>query len=451
MLKRLTATKWGASQDVLITTYKSYVRPILEYGGEATITASNTTQEKLNVVQNNALRVITGGVKSTPIASMEAQTEIEPLPARRDKAALSFWERQKRVYGTKWQQYKPAVNRLKTQASPLTVHKALLGKYNLKMGEPAPLTEIPEVAHKLPKAEMQLINHHIPKHQSCEIALKRSTLETIAIRFPSFEWLHVYCDGSSMPGSGKTGAGYFSTMFEGAVAVGAPLSNYDGEIAAVLEAAKQLEDINPAQKVVFFVDCQAAIIALTTNSQTDCGRTQTCRHVLSCLQARGWIIVLQWVPSHVGVAGNERADNLAKEGTKLQQPVAKMTLDSAKSHIAATIKARIIADRVQNSIGKVWTQLVKKPLDRDLPRAVGVAAFRTLTGHDYLACHLHRIGVFSSPECPLCGHEKMDAGHLPHCPGLDLTGAPISEPHRTAHLYWSARRQMADMPRMGVG
>ncbi|GFU10256.1 hypothetical protein TNCV_4588261 [Trichonephila clavipes] len=32
LLKRLTATKWGATQEVLTTVYKTYVRPVLDYG-----------------------------------------------------------------------------------------------------------------------------------------------------------------------------------------------------------------------------------------------------------------------------------------------------------------------------------------------------------------------------------------------------------------------------------
>ena len=88
-----------------------------------------------------------------------------------------------------------------------------------------------------------------------------------------------------------------------------------------------------------------------------------------------------------------------------------------------------------------------------LPRTTSVALFRTTTGHDYLASHLHRIGVLSSPECVLCGYASMNADHLIACPAL-ISDTQVQDEDGTARLsrlYWSARRLMAQQPRVGVG
>jgi hypothetical protein len=92
LLKRLTATKCGARQDIVSTAYKTYVRPAMEYGGEVFCTASHNCLRKLDKVQNAALHVITGGAKSTPIAAMEPQAGVDPLQYRREKMVLKFWE-----------------------------------------------------------------------------------------------------------------------------------------------------------------------------------------------------------------------------------------------------------------------------------------------------------------------------------------------------------------------
>ncbi|GFU25890.1 putative RNA-directed DNA polymerase from transposon BS [Trichonephila clavipes] len=93
LLKRLTAIKWGATPNVSSTVYKTYVRPVLDYSCEILTLVSTTNLVKNDVVQNNTLRIITGGAKPTPITAMQFQGGIEPLDSRRDKFTLKFWER----------------------------------------------------------------------------------------------------------------------------------------------------------------------------------------------------------------------------------------------------------------------------------------------------------------------------------------------------------------------
>jgi hypothetical protein len=56
VLKRLTGSKWGSSRSVLNATYKAYIKPALQYGCEALITATPAILNKLEVIQNQALR-----------------------------------------------------------------------------------------------------------------------------------------------------------------------------------------------------------------------------------------------------------------------------------------------------------------------------------------------------------------------------------------------------------
>jgi hypothetical protein len=164
---------------------------------------------------------------------------------------------------------------------------------------------------------------------------------------------------------------------------------------------------------------------------------------------------MQWIPSHVGVAGNEKADYLAKMGTTYPQPTIAPTLRSAKGFIEAAVRSKVKNDHWNAAQGQLWEPLVKRGLPRDLPRATSVAAFRLMTGHDYLQAHLHKIHVVPDNQCTLCSNGRMDAGHLYTCAALaDVRAA--NQPHLTgwtqrANLYWAARRQMAEIPRVGVG
>ncbi|GFS53695.1 uncharacterized protein LOC103524116 [Trichonephila inaurata madagascariensis] len=70
LLKRIAGVKWGSSQSVLTSTFTSYIRPVIDYGSELFVTASDSALSKLDIVQNKALRFIIGVNTLTPINTM---------------------------------------------------------------------------------------------------------------------------------------------------------------------------------------------------------------------------------------------------------------------------------------------------------------------------------------------------------------------------------------------
>ncbi|GFU43542.1 hypothetical protein TNCV_4005751 [Trichonephila clavipes] len=77
---------------------------------------------------------------------------------------------------------------------------------------------------------------------------------------------------------------------------------YDGKVLAVCEATTQLLAVGIAPaKVVFFINSQASIIALSSNTPTDYLNTTQYRTKLTELNTYGWTVAPQWVPRHVGI------------------------------------------------------------------------------------------------------------------------------------------------------
>lgn len=132
ILKRLTGTLWGTSKDTLKLTYMKYVHPVLSYGEEVMICASDSVNNKLEVVQNKALRIITGGVKSCPILAMQMFSEIKSMKFSREQAAIKMYERILRVPNNLWKNYTPAENQLKSKISFLHKTQPLYEKFNIE-------------------------------------------------------------------------------------------------------------------------------------------------------------------------------------------------------------------------------------------------------------------------------------------------------------------------------
>lgn len=100
-------------------------------GCELLICASKSQKKRLEIVQNKALRIITGGVKSTPITAMEIFSKIKPIEFHCEEAALKMYERLRRIPNCLWINLHPMENVLKSKVSFIDNIKALHRKYDI--------------------------------------------------------------------------------------------------------------------------------------------------------------------------------------------------------------------------------------------------------------------------------------------------------------------------------
>ena len=79
LIKSFTVTVWGKQKETLMATYKSVMRPTLEYVSSIwSPLASSTSINKLQVMQNAALRTATGWIQYTNIQLMHDETLLLP-------------------------------------------------------------------------------------------------------------------------------------------------------------------------------------------------------------------------------------------------------------------------------------------------------------------------------------------------------------------------------------
>lgn len=121
---------------------------------------------------------------------------------------------------------------------------------------------------------------------------------------------------------------------------------------------------------------------------------------------------LQWVPSHIGLAGNEEADRLAKlailEGTTL-------TVSPDYTELLPKFKRSCFEKWGQyfqdtSKVKGIWYRIIQHQpsripwfIDTKMSRALIVAALRLRSGHYPTKRFGHMMRKIDSPNCDVCG------------------------------------------------
>ena len=126
---------------------------------------------------------------------------------------------------------------------------------------------------------------------------------------------------------------------EAASATGKYCTNNDAEVKAIEQGAQAVIDLTDtnSEDVVFLTDYRSVLDSLAGH-----GEHNLRRKLYSILEHRR--LILQWIPSHCGIKGNERADRLAKQGANMEQEKHPITLKQKITIMNNSFRTKKIAD-----------------------------------------------------------------------------------------------------------
>ncbi|GFN96032.1 RNA-directed DNA polymerase from mobile element jockey-like, partial [Plakobranchus ocellatus] len=431
IVKKVAGTSWGAKPHTLRTLYTSFVRPVLEYANPILNLASQKSLETLDRVQNAALRLITGGLQSTPISVLEAATGCEPLGLRREVQTVKTLEKYLRMEAGSTlkgmaENYNAQKRRLQKE-SVLSAAYKYAPKFRLS-SDRAPLPTpcwAPEEAPAPPEIRAD-IGWLGKKSDAIPSALKALALEKVSSLDSSYAIC--YTDGSAENGIGKGGYGVLYQWPDGtttreAGSVGSICCSYDCEYKALLECLKgtirRHREVGPLPGVAILTDCQALLHNLKRAGSAEVGEAMRLIDELQRLEKVR--VVIQWVPSHIGLAGNETADSLAREGTahtQLQNPTTYGQVVQSLGRKLVTLWRAASNFNDDTRCQKFYDAFSAKDYNKNSDRVDAVQLFRIRAGHSLLGSDMARSNWSVSTDCRLCGKYENSAHVLLECPEL---------------------------------
>ena len=233
----------------------------------------------------------------------------------------------------------------------------------------------------------------------------------------------VFTDGSRM--DMKVGAGYViyqkyrvQRLHDDSWSLDPVNTVFQAEVSAILRASEYLHNIaQPFSTVSIYSDSLSAVMSLSADHVTSQIVMDT-RSALRLLCDNKVVISLCWVKAHVGIQGNEDADQLAKAGTTNSNcypaslpssAFAASTQNILTSDIIANLQEKgnrvscLLSPFTDHKFASFWSKLSRTNLRK-------VLAF--LDNRAPLKAFLFKIGLADCPKCSICGEGQEDNYHL---------------------------------------
>ena len=410
VLKCVSGSKWGGDRTSLLRLYRSLIRSKLDYGCFIYWTASETMLKSLDPVHNTAIRIATGAFRTSPAASLCADSGEPPLALRRKLLALQYYLRVKQDPGS------PVYKKINSQTEDGNELGTFGGKLATLSGDYGLMNmAVLEVRHTtdpiwlLPTAAC--VDFDPPKKtEGNSLLLKQLYYHHIYEAHRNSN--HMYTDGSKMGDNVGCAILYGDMVYSKKLPDCASI--YSAELKAVLKAVKLAREDSEAASVVIFTDSLSVKNAITSRN-AEHPLIAEIMHIMLEIRDAGRTIIICWVPAHVGVPQNERADEEAKaaaiEGTRAgSQRVhyrdhyydIKRGIQSEWEHKwrnSTNNKLRAIKDSVQ-----AWNSSQQKT------RRHEVVLCRLRIGHTRLT-HKWILDGGLQPDCPHC-NVPLSVEHL---------------------------------------
>lgn len=318
LLRAVSGSSWGASTHTLLILYRHLIRPLLDYGDIAIDSASVAQKKILATIQSRALKICTGTMTSTENAALQVELNESPLDLRRLQHQIEYSLKTKalhahpgqNIFKDHWTNYYGSFN--ETNATIYSKVKEFYDLYPDIGHSQHERGNIPPWKYAEIRYDTELVKQ-VSKNEAPAMLLALTKQKVLEYE----DTLQVFTDASKhddLVGIGihikkfkENGEHQFSYRLTDNTSV------FVGELTAIKIALVKLSHLRLHEKVTIFSDSLSAIQAIS--SKNNKSAQNLIIKIKETITKYVKTATLVWVPSHIGLDGNERADVLANIAT----------------------------------------------------------------------------------------------------------------------------------------
>jgi exonuclease III/ribonuclease HI len=428
LMRAVSGRNWGASTKTLLQIYRVLIRSVVDYGSVAIDSASGSALSKLDVIQNKALTICCGAMKGTAVSALQVECGEPPLYLRRlsqqIKFAIKVKATQNHVAKPMFEpQWTDRGDRFTDNRCPMAVKVGEFFERNQVEKVFGPTwPDVPPWKVKLPGIDTDLVRE-VSKHNSPAMLLAIAKAKIAEFD----DYVHIYTDASRTPG-GEVGIGCVIRIngFEHRLSqrLTDGVSVYTGELSAITLAFSQIKARCVKLGHRRFVIFSDSLSVLRTLENGRCRKRpylfSVLLHILGTI-GRAVEIKIVWVPSHIGIQGNETADLFAGRGAALPAVTTEIGLELHEAysvvdrHIVALWQSEWTSSNTGSHLRRIQPTVGKKSRLVFRSRRTETLSHRLRLGMCWLNACLSKIGVGSTNLCRSCQTPETVEHYLLEC------------------------------------
>ena len=310
LFKHLSYKHWGADRTTLLRLYTMMMKPKLDYGCEAYRSACRTLMDSLPPIQNAAIRIATGAFRSSPVLSLLSDSDLLPFRYSHEAKILNYACHI--LANDRHPHYDKCMEAVRLDENDssfpsrsfLSRLSCLVVSYNI---------DLTKIIKELPSKQPPWLSKN---STACENLWKlnksKTTDHEFRDHFARHRESHTECQSFYTDGSRtNTGAGCAFVYNNITSAKRLPIytSNFSAELIAIDQSLTFAVTNNlQLNNIIVHTDCRSAI-----QSILQCNPQNTIvQQIQQYITEHNINVTLCWVPSHVGILENERADKAAR-------------------------------------------------------------------------------------------------------------------------------------------